>query len=176
MDSKDKIDPSIRLWILQLFHHIDVSIPNKESIILLILDSDKTFGTDVANYVTELCHNSAAKFTLAISALVAQKIYSINKSRTDNELLPCYCLISPEVSCHYCCSPLTPVQTRRVRRSCVVYDNENPGYNAYVYRKICKECRTVYLYGEHITKEGVLVDEINRLELPFFKSTDETYF
>ena len=100
--------------------------------------------------------------------LVAKKIFKLNND------FPSFVLISPRLVYQYCTKELK-VTKYRVRK-CIVYDGVNPGYPAIAYRKICTESLTVYLYGEHVTNAGLLVDESNRIVLPLFKSTEETYF
>ena len=65
-------------------------------------------------------------FKLVVSHLVAAKINSINKMTTNLKILPCYSFITPERNCRYCGSVLKKPRLTRAKRSCYVYDRDNP--------------------------------------------------
>ena len=174
-DSWRSMNPTLLHWYLQLFHHFPSTIPDKGRLIRATLLADPFVADKLQTSLIGKSCVSSEEFKLAILPSVVEKIYTINKSKP-NLNLPCYAFITPETKCRYCDSALTLPRILRAKKSCTVYDNENPGFPALVYRKICTSCSTTYLYGEHVMKAGILVDEQNRLDLPFFKSTEETYF
>ena len=75
----EDVNPTIQLWALQLHHHFDSEIPDKEHIVRSILLSDPSVGNEFANSMYRQRRISSGKFKLEISPLTASKIHSINK-------------------------------------------------------------------------------------------------
>ena len=156
------------MWILQLHQQFDPAVPNKGLLIKSIIGAQFSPSVNYEILIEELISNPRKIINSELNVNVALKIFAVNPN------FPCYAIISRQIYCKYCSTKLSVVKKKP--RKCIVYDNINPGLPGIVFRKSCTKCSTMYLYGEHITKDGMLVDDLNRLSLELFKSSEETYF
>ena len=171
-------------YILELAAHFPVCFGKFRNNLIKKILSER-YGTGLSRYYIPRKVGSFLERVLRDDSINHQFDHQLaaNIASKENDV-PGYLIITPRNKCVQCLKQLDlyTFDTRRFDRSCTVIDTH--GYSVYArsFKKICAECNIVYYYGLYQIKNSadradfLICDEADRLEMPLFMSTSDTYF